>query len=435
MIMMADSEVNWAAMPLSGVFETHDGALVLVGAFKANPLRDICAALEIADLLAGRALRRPRSAVRAQGRAARDLPRALRDQHARALAGPARGAGPALRAGARHARGAGRPADAAQRDDPRRRARRRPTRCSFIASPIHMSGAPARTAPRAAEARRAHRRGAGRSAVALSEEVGVMSVRLRGRDHVATVTIDRPEVLNAVDLADRGRAAAHLGRHRAARRRARGGADRRRRARLLRRRRHEEHRRPQGRRVLGGAAARRLRRHRAARDAERAGDRARQRLRARRRLRDGARLRHRRRLRRSQLRPARAAGRAPAARRRHDAAAAPDPVPPGDGHDADRAADQGAPRRSRWASSTRSCRAPSSTPRSTRWVAADPGLRAAVAAGDQAGGAPHRAADCARGPGAAPAGAGRGAQSEDSRKACAPSSRSASRSGRDADAL
>jgi formyl-CoA transferase len=50
MIMMADSEVNWAAMPLSGVFETQDGALVMVGAFKANPLRDICTALGLEDL-------------------------------------------------------------------------------------------------------------------------------------------------------------------------------------------------------------------------------------------------------------------------------------------------------------------------------------------------------------------------------------------------
>jgi len=50
MIMMADSEVNWAAMPLSGVFETQTGALVLVGAFKANPLRDICTALGLPDL-------------------------------------------------------------------------------------------------------------------------------------------------------------------------------------------------------------------------------------------------------------------------------------------------------------------------------------------------------------------------------------------------
>jgi len=50
MIMMADSEVNWAAMPLSGVFDAQDGALVLVGAFKANPLQDICKALELPDL-------------------------------------------------------------------------------------------------------------------------------------------------------------------------------------------------------------------------------------------------------------------------------------------------------------------------------------------------------------------------------------------------
>lgn len=50
MVMMEDSEVNWAAMPLSGVFDTQTGPLVLVGAFKANPLRDICAALGIDDL-------------------------------------------------------------------------------------------------------------------------------------------------------------------------------------------------------------------------------------------------------------------------------------------------------------------------------------------------------------------------------------------------
>ena len=50
MIMNADSELNWAAMPLTGVFETRDGAIVVVGAFKAHPLRDICAALGIPDL-------------------------------------------------------------------------------------------------------------------------------------------------------------------------------------------------------------------------------------------------------------------------------------------------------------------------------------------------------------------------------------------------
>lgn len=42
--------LNWAAMPLTGVFETLDGSLVVVGAFKVNPLRDICNALGINDL-------------------------------------------------------------------------------------------------------------------------------------------------------------------------------------------------------------------------------------------------------------------------------------------------------------------------------------------------------------------------------------------------
>ena len=50
MWMMRGRELNWAAMPLSGVFETTDGAVVMVGAFKENPLRDICHALDIDDL-------------------------------------------------------------------------------------------------------------------------------------------------------------------------------------------------------------------------------------------------------------------------------------------------------------------------------------------------------------------------------------------------
>lgn len=48
--MMRGREVNWGAMPLSGVFPTSDGAVVLVGAFKTHPLRDICTALDIDDL-------------------------------------------------------------------------------------------------------------------------------------------------------------------------------------------------------------------------------------------------------------------------------------------------------------------------------------------------------------------------------------------------
>ena len=50
--MMRGRELNWAAMPLSGVFETLDGAVVMVGAFKEHPLRDICTALGIEDLSA-----------------------------------------------------------------------------------------------------------------------------------------------------------------------------------------------------------------------------------------------------------------------------------------------------------------------------------------------------------------------------------------------
>ena len=52
MHLMRGRELNWAAMPLSGVFETTDGAIVMVGAFKENPLREICRAFELDDLSA-----------------------------------------------------------------------------------------------------------------------------------------------------------------------------------------------------------------------------------------------------------------------------------------------------------------------------------------------------------------------------------------------
>jgi formyl-CoA transferase len=48
--LMRGREVNWGAMPLSGVFETTDGALVMVGAFKADPLGSISKALGIDHL-------------------------------------------------------------------------------------------------------------------------------------------------------------------------------------------------------------------------------------------------------------------------------------------------------------------------------------------------------------------------------------------------
>ena len=52
MWMMRERELNWGAMPLSGVFATTDGAVVMVGAFKQNPLKDISTALEMDDLSA-----------------------------------------------------------------------------------------------------------------------------------------------------------------------------------------------------------------------------------------------------------------------------------------------------------------------------------------------------------------------------------------------
>ena len=48
--LMRGREVNWGAMPLTGVFETADGALVMVGAFKADPIGDIGKALGVASL-------------------------------------------------------------------------------------------------------------------------------------------------------------------------------------------------------------------------------------------------------------------------------------------------------------------------------------------------------------------------------------------------
>jgi len=44
--------LNWGSFPLSGTFRTLDGHVVMVGAFKPNPLQDICRALGIDDLSA-----------------------------------------------------------------------------------------------------------------------------------------------------------------------------------------------------------------------------------------------------------------------------------------------------------------------------------------------------------------------------------------------
>ncbi len=44
--------LNWGAFPLSGTFQTLDGHAVMVGAFKPNPLQEICRGLGIEDLSA-----------------------------------------------------------------------------------------------------------------------------------------------------------------------------------------------------------------------------------------------------------------------------------------------------------------------------------------------------------------------------------------------
>lgn len=50
MWLQRGKDFSWGAYPLTGVFRTSDGAIVLVGAFKTNPLRDISIALGLPDL-------------------------------------------------------------------------------------------------------------------------------------------------------------------------------------------------------------------------------------------------------------------------------------------------------------------------------------------------------------------------------------------------
>ena len=52
MWLMRGRDFSWGAMPYTGVFATADGAIVIVGAFKANPLREISLALGLDDLSA-----------------------------------------------------------------------------------------------------------------------------------------------------------------------------------------------------------------------------------------------------------------------------------------------------------------------------------------------------------------------------------------------
>ena len=95
----------------------------------------------------------------------------------------------------------------------------------------------------------------------------IMPILFSVADHVARVTFDRPDVLNAIDAASERRAAGDLGADRAGPRHTRRRADGSRRARVFHRRRHEGRLRRVGPRILGDAAPGRLRRDSAARDA------------------------------------------------------------------------------------------------------------------------------------------------------------------------
>jgi formyl-CoA transferase len=52
MALMRGVDFSWGALPHNGAFATRDGALVVVGAFKENPLREISLAIGLDDLSA-----------------------------------------------------------------------------------------------------------------------------------------------------------------------------------------------------------------------------------------------------------------------------------------------------------------------------------------------------------------------------------------------
>ena len=197
MWMMRGRELNWAAMPLSGVFETTDGAIVMVGAFKENPLRDICQALGIDDLSTD-----PRYATLEQQTVHRaELQGIFREGFAgnttvhwlERLEGVDILCAPVVTL-----------EDAL--DDPQTACNRMiveldPTAggpVRLVASPIEMSAAPFAVRQRPADAGRAQRRGAGPG---TRQRARGVSIDFDVADGVARVTLNRPERLNAIDSA------------------------------------------------------------------------------------------------------------------------------------------------------------------------------------------------------------------------------------------
>jgi hypothetical protein len=70
-----------------------------------------------------------------------------------------------------------------------------------VGSPIHMSDAPVTIRIPPARARPAHAGSPGGSCTGARDRGRVMPILFDVKDHVARVTIDRPDVLNAIDAA------------------------------------------------------------------------------------------------------------------------------------------------------------------------------------------------------------------------------------------
>ena len=125
MHLMRGRELNWAAYPLSGVFETTDGAIVMVGGVQGEPApRDLSRARSRRPL-GGPEIREPRATDRAPRGAPDHLSREVRDRHDRPLGGTPRGRRHPVRAGQVAGGGARRSPDRVQPDDRRIGAHRR----------------------------------------------------------------------------------------------------------------------------------------------------------------------------------------------------------------------------------------------------------------------------------------------------------------------
>ena len=203
MWLMRGRDFSWGAMPYTGVFTTTDGALVIVGAFKANPLREISLALGLEDLSADprfvdlEASRRNRKALhqilRARIGSADTAHWIARLEERDLLCAPVRSLGEALADPQTAVNGM-----IVRRDGE--------VPLGLVGSPVHLSDAEfaLRHAPPAlgedggGDTRRARLQRRGDYCV-QERRRRRMSIRLEIADRVARVTIDRPEVLNALD--------------------------------------------------------------------------------------------------------------------------------------------------------------------------------------------------------------------------------------------